>query len=301
MPVIQVSNDNIYNCVEIIRIVYNPKGNKSSWALVQLDREVQGQEVAPLSKKDTSRAQPVYVIGHPRGLPLKYAAGARVRGLKEALFAADLDIYMGNGGSPVFNADTHDVVGIVTHGDPRDFRWTGKGWASIIYPNRDIPSKGPQCTRVSEFIDYINKDNTDIDFVDEVKDRQIFISYSHSDKKFVNRLTIDLENFGIKVWIDEKEIDVGDSISKKVEEGISGSDYFCLVISRHSVNSEWVEREYRTALNAQLSSGTTPKILPLLIQGVELPLLLKDIKYADFSKRYKSGLTRLLNAIKKYC
>jgi hypothetical protein len=129
--------------------------------------------------------------------------------------------------------------------------------------------------------------------------KQIFISYSHSDSKFVNRLTSDLEKEGNSAWLDKKEIEVGDSISKKIEEGISKCDFFCLVISGHSVNSNWVEREYRTALNAQLSSGTTPKILPLLIQDVELPLHLKDIKFADFSSGYKSGLKQLLKAIKK--
>ncbi|MGD2086941.1 MAG: hypothetical protein PVH61_12230 [Candidatus Aminicenantes bacterium] len=86
-----------------------------------------------------------------------------------AEFAADLDIYMGNGGSPVFSADTHQVVGIVTQGDPRDLRQTSKGWASIIYPNRDIGSGGPKCTRVSQFNDYIDADNTDIDFVESAE------------------------------------------------------------------------------------------------------------------------------------
>jgi ligand-binding sensor domain-containing protein len=108
--------------------------------------------------------------------------------------------------------------------------------------------------------------------------KQIFISYSHSDKEFVNRLTIDLKNAGMDVWIDEKEIKVGESISQKVEEGISNCDFFCLIISKHSFKSNWVEREYRTAFNAQLSSSRTPRIFPLLIQDVELPLLLKDIR-----------------------
>jgi hypothetical protein len=128
---------------------------------------------------------------------------------------------------------------------------------------------------------------------------QVFISYSHKNKKFVNRLTIDLEKTGTSVWLDEKKIKVGDLISKKIEDGISKCDFFCLVISKHSVNSKWVEREYRTALNMQLSPGTTPKILPLLIEDVELPLLLREIKYADFSRSYKNGYNDLLNAIKK--
>lgn len=126
----------------------------------------------------------------------------------------------------------------------------------------------------------------------------IFISYSHGDKEFVERLVLDLENEGIRVWLDEKEIKVGDSISRKVEEGISNCDFFCLVISSNSAQSNWVEREYRTALNAQLDSGTALTILPLLIEEVQLPELLRDIKYADFLRGYDNGLEQLLETVK---
>jgi len=127
---------------------------------------------------------------------------------------------------------------------------------------------------------------------------RLFISYSHRDKEFLNTLTSDLENVEISVWIDEKKIKVGDSITQRIEKGISGCDFFCLVISEHSVKSNWVGREYNAALNEQLSSGT-PTILPLLIQEVELPFLLKDIKYADFSRDYNDGIKELLKAIKR--
>ncbi|MFC2140858.1 trypsin-like serine peptidase, partial [Acidobacteriota bacterium] len=151
-PVTQVPYDNIYKGVKIIHKVLNREVNKSDWALVQLDREVEGQEVVTLSKDEVPCDQPVYVMGHPSGLPLKYAPGAKVRGFEDAFFTADLDTYMGSSGSPVFNDKTHEVIGIVVHGDLRDFRWMGGGWGSIIYPHREIDSKGPHCTKVSEFI-----------------------------------------------------------------------------------------------------------------------------------------------------
>ena len=155
--VTQVPNENIYKGNKIIGCAYLPNVNRSDWALVKLDREVEGQEGVTLSKDEIACEQPVYVMGHPAGLPLKYAPGAQVRGFKENFFSADLDTYMGSSGSPVFNDKTHEVIGIVVHGDTRDFRWTGKGWASIIYSNPDRTSKGPQCTRVSQFKDIVDK------------------------------------------------------------------------------------------------------------------------------------------------
>ncbi len=155
--VIQVPNKNIYQGVKLLNRVYkrmDTGGSGSDWALVKLDRKVVGQSVATLSTKGLSCGQGVYVIGHPVGLPLKYAPGAHIMDISGAYFPADLDVYSGNSGSPVFDSDTHELLGMVVRGDNRDFRWTGNGWLSVIYPNRDTYSTGAQCTRVSEFSEY---------------------------------------------------------------------------------------------------------------------------------------------------
>jgi AraC-like DNA-binding protein len=128
-------------------------------------------------------------------------------------------------------------------------------------------------------------------------EKKIFISYSHHDKEFVSRLTVDLENTGIRVSLAVNDIYLGDYIAEKLGEGISKADFFLLVISSNSVKSNWVEHEYKTALNAQLPQGISPKIIPILIENVQLPILLKDIKYADFSTGYDRGLVQLLKAI----
>jgi hypothetical protein len=152
-PVTHTAEKNIYKGKKIIRRVYDrPIG--ADWALVRLDRKVEGQPVVTLSEKEISCRQSVYIIGYPLGLPLKYAPRACVRSFNETCFSADLDVYCGNSGSPVFDSETHQAIGIVIRGDNRDFRWSGKGWISIIYPDPNFKSTGPQCTRVSEFIEY---------------------------------------------------------------------------------------------------------------------------------------------------
>jgi hypothetical protein len=150
-PVTKIPIKDVYKGLEIIKRAYS-RNKKLDWTLIKLDRKVGDRPLALLSKNGVSRDLPVYVLGHPCGLPLKCGKGANIRDVDKTFFAANLDIYMGNSGSPVFNGNTHGVVGIVAHGDTRDFRYVGNGWLSIIYPNREIYSKGPQCTRVSEFI-----------------------------------------------------------------------------------------------------------------------------------------------------
>lgn len=153
-PVETIKDENIYKGVEIIGSKLVRAGNKSDWALVRLDRSVKNQEPAKLSEKEISSDQEIYVLGHPCGLPLKHAPGAKVRDVEETYFSAYLDIYSGNSGSPVFDSKTHEVIGMVVRGDSRDFRWTGKGYISVIYPNSQYNSTGAECTRVSEFVNY---------------------------------------------------------------------------------------------------------------------------------------------------
>ena len=89
------------------------------WALVKLDREVSGR--APLALRTFGKigdAAKVFVIGHPSGLPAKYAPGARVRDNRSAShFVANLDTYGGNSGSAVFNTSTKVVEGILVRGE----------------------------------------------------------------------------------------------------------------------------------------------------------------------------------------
>ena len=153
-PVTWIPNENIYKGVRIIRRICKRMGNQSDWAMIKLDRKVEDREAVTLSEKKISRDRPVYIIGYPLGLPLKYSPGATVSDISEAYFSADLNVYCGNSGSPVFDGKTHAVLGIVVRGDNRDFRLVENCWMSIIYSRTDKYSKEPQCTRVSEFIEY---------------------------------------------------------------------------------------------------------------------------------------------------
>jgi tetratricopeptide (TPR) repeat protein len=134
--------------------------------------------------------------------------------------------------------------------------------------------------------------------VEEVtRSRNVFISYNYHDRDFVERLVRDLTDRGHKVWWDEWEIKVGDSIIEKISQGINGSAYLSVVLSPHSVKSNWVQRELGSALMRQLSADRDITVLPLLISDCEVPVLLREIKWADFRQDYQAGLKELLGAL----
>lgn len=96
----------------------------------------------------------------------------------------------------------------------------------------------------------------------------VFLSHSSPDKRFVRWLAEHLRTEGAKVWIDESEIKVGDSLIDKISEGIDRCDYLAAVISPSSVDSEWVRRELNIALTQEIK-GRRVKVLPLIIGDCE--------------------------------
>lgn len=120
----------------------------TDWALVRLDRPVVGRKPVPVrtAGKVPATAR-LFVIGHPCGLPQKYAPGAKVRDNSPApFFVANLDTYGGNSGSPVFNASNHSVEGILVRGD-NDFVSNGTCYISLVCPTTGC--RGEDVTRAT--------------------------------------------------------------------------------------------------------------------------------------------------------
>lgn len=126
----------------------------------------------------------------------------------------------------------------------------------------------------------------------------IFISHTWKDKPFARRLASDLVQLGARVWIDEAEIKLGDSLIEKIRTGIDDVDYLAVVLSPDSVASSWVQREVDIAMTQEIE-GKQVKVLPLLYRDCDLPWFLKGKLYADFSKpdRYSSALQQIIDRL----
>lgn len=126
----------------------------------------------------------------------------------------------------------------------------------------------------------------------------VFISHNWADKPFARKLAYDLESHGVKVWIDEGEIKVGDSLIQKIREGIDNVEYVAVVLSNDSVDSPWVQREVDVAMNQEIS-GKRIKVLPIMLDKLELPGFLLGKLYADFTNEddYEKSFEVLVRSI----
>jgi hypothetical protein len=138
--------DDVYAGARLIGRQLAPDG--TDWALVKLDRAVVGR--SPVKARTAGKVgnrQSLFVIGHPCGLPQKYAPGARVRDNTPApFFVANLDTYGGNSGSPVFNARNGKVEGVLVRGE-NDFVSNGTCFVSLVCPTTGC--RGEDVTRAT--------------------------------------------------------------------------------------------------------------------------------------------------------
>lgn len=116
------SHEEIFEVTEVYSLVDD---GPNAFVALRLSRPVTDRAPvvcnfgAPIGAKE-----PVYMIGHPLGLPKIYADAAIVLDASSAeAFTASLDAFAGNSASPVFNAKTGHVEGILAEGGD-DFQWT---------------------------------------------------------------------------------------------------------------------------------------------------------------------------------
>ncbi|MBD3306762.1 TIR domain-containing protein, partial [candidate division KSB3 bacterium] len=134
-----------------------------------------------------------------------------------------------------------------------------------------------------------------------MKHPKVFISYSSKDQDFARKLASDLKQYDIETWIDITSIRVGDTLTSRIQQGIEQADYILMILSENSVNSKWVQEEIRAAY-AQTRTNAEKILIPIVLEGeYEIPVFLRDIVYADFSKlgSYQKNLRRLVAHITK--
>lgn len=84
-----------------------------------------------------------------------------------------------------------------------------------------------------------------IDFdIDTEPEYDVFISHASEDKEEVVRpLVNSLRDKGIRVWYDEFEMKIGDSLRRKIDKGLANSRFGIVVISKDFIKKGWTNYE----------------------------------------------------------
>lgn len=120
---------------------------------------------------------------------------------------------------------------------------------------------------------------------------KVFLSYTFADSAIAERIATALMAKGIDTWWAEWCINAGDSIRRKVEEGIGECTHFIVLLTPRSVMKPWVQEEIDAAFTRKLGHGIkliplrcelAPHELPLLLQGQLSPAV--DAEAVDISQ-----------------
>jgi hypothetical protein len=74
-----------------------------------------------------------------------------------------------------------------------------------------------------------------------------FISYAFKDQAFADHLYADLQNKGVRCWFAPHDVQGGRKLHEQIDEAIRLHDKLLLILSPHSMESEWVKTEIAKA------------------------------------------------------
>lgn len=98
-----------------------------------------------------------------------------------------------------------------------------------------------------------------------------FISYDSRDRnRFVEEFAEKLMGKGIDVWYDKWELEYGDSLVRIFDE-IVKCDIFISIISKYSVNSNWVKEESDSAFIGKIENRIS-KFIPVILMEEDLDI-----------------------------
>ncbi|PJH88536.1 hypothetical protein CVG87_12705 [Pseudomonas sp. WCS365] len=131
-------------------------------------------------------------------------------------------------------------------------------------------------------------------------DSKVFISHSSKDKELiVGPLNAYLQAEGIGTWLDSYEIDYGDNIYLKVNEGIENSKVGIFILTNNFFDSAsgWPITEFSTFFMDLMKNSKKVLMVNAGVDQDKIHAMMKAYKYLNWDDG--EGLPELANAIRR--
>jgi hypothetical protein len=132
------------------------------------------------------------------------------------------------------------------------------------------------------------------------REPRVFLSHSSKDKEMIDIIFNEFQKSEISVWYDKYQIEPGDSITDKINEGLDNSDIGIICISNNFLNSSsgWTKNELHYFVQRRMhDSKKVFIILNFDVPHDALPPLVQDYKYIDFKEN--DAINTLVDILKK--
>jgi len=131
---------------------------------------------------------------------------------------------------------------------------------------------------------------------------KVFISHAHTDEPLVRKVAAVLEDAGLEVWDDTREIMPGDNWADKVVQALQESDAMVVFLTPDAMRSRWVRRDIEYALGEQSYRKRVISVLvgdPQVFPREEVPWILQHlrmIKLAEHANE-EEGIRQIAQAL----
>lgn len=137
----------------------------------------------------------------------------------------------------------------------------------------------------------------------EETQQDVFISHASRDKdQYVYPLTAALSSQDVTFWLDDAQIELGDSVAGRIDEGLRTSRFALVCLSRNFLQSAWSEAEMYAVLAFQNSAGTK-RVLPVILNSKEEVLrrypLLSGLRFGEFSDGTEKLAAEIAKRVKR--
>jgi hypothetical protein len=103
---------------------------------------------------------------------------------------------------------------------------------------------------------------------------KLFVSHSSQDDAFVRALQQALGDLNQDVWIDSRQLRGGDPLWPEIQKAIEEASAYAVVVSTDALQSKWVGKELRHALDVRKQRGSDKyPVIPLSLNGTKLGVL----------------------------
>jgi hypothetical protein len=129
--------------------------------------------------------------------------------------------------------------------------------------------------------------------------RQVFLTYAHSDKNVVLRLYHRLTRCGIRVWLDEEALVPGQNWKHEIHQAILRSDIVVVCLSKQfNKQGGFRHEEVKIALRkAKSLPDDQISLIPVRLERCDLPESLHQWQCVDLFET--DGYKRLLKVLRK--
>jgi tetratricopeptide (TPR) repeat protein len=127
-----------------------------------------------------------------------------------------------------------------------------------------------------------------------------FLCHSSKDKPLIGPLAKRLKSDRFRVWYDADEVQPGDPIQVKIDEGLEHSQVLILAMSTAFFEAEWPRFE-AGAFRFRDPANRGRSFLPLLLDDAPVPIALQQFGYVDFRTSPDEAYAHLADALRGVC